>query len=315
MRPSISVLITYYNERQLLTECLQSIAQQTDPPDEILVYDDCSTYPASDYVPKDLPATVLRAEENRGPSHGRNALLKASKSDCVHFHDSDDLFEATWCERVRAVLVNPAVDWAMTDVSSYRDGSLVSDNVLGLKRGAGDDLLRMCIGGVALVPSGTYRRANVMAIGGYRTDLWQSEDYDFHIRLALSGARCEIIADPLVSIRLRAESRSRDELECRRCMVRAVHDVAGKVPEAYRRDLTERAADVGCSLLRDGARADALEAFRIANSIGKPSFRNQRKMFRWLARFGGPEFAERVASMYRMSLPEQWRRKAVKAGL
>jgi hypothetical protein len=38
-------------------------------------------------------------------------------------------------------------------------------------------------------------------------------------------------------------------------------------------------------------------------------------MFRWLARFGGPEFAERVASMYRMSLPEQWRRKAVKAGL
>ena len=31
MRPSISVLITYYNERQLLTECLQSIAQQTDP--------------------------------------------------------------------------------------------------------------------------------------------------------------------------------------------------------------------------------------------------------------------------------------------
>jgi len=44
MPPTISVLITYYNERELLTECLRSLAAQTQLPDEILIYDDASTY-------------------------------------------------------------------------------------------------------------------------------------------------------------------------------------------------------------------------------------------------------------------------------
>src|ERR1043165_9541693 len=98
MRPGISVLITYYNERQLLTECLESLEAQTDRPDEILIYDDCSTYPAKDYLLPGLPARVIRGEENHGPSHGRNVLLEAARSECVHFHDSDDLFAPAWCE-------------------------------------------------------------------------------------------------------------------------------------------------------------------------------------------------------------------------
>src|SRR2546427_12916521 len=69
-RPTIGVLITYHDERELLRECLESIARQTVPPDEVLVFDDASKAPAAAYVPAGLPVRVLRTEANRGPSHG-----------------------------------------------------------------------------------------------------------------------------------------------------------------------------------------------------------------------------------------------------
>src|ERR1700730_15948409 len=107
---TIGILITYWNERELLTECLESIGQQIDRVDEVLVYDDASDYPAKDYLPPGSITRVIRGDRNRGPSYGQNALLASSRSEYVHFHDADDLILPGWCARLRAELVASNVD-------------------------------------------------------------------------------------------------------------------------------------------------------------------------------------------------------------
>ena len=59
IEPTVGVLITYFGERELLRECLESLAQQTRAVDEILVYDDASSAPPAAYVPNGLEVSII----------------------------------------------------------------------------------------------------------------------------------------------------------------------------------------------------------------------------------------------------------------
>jgi glycosyltransferase involved in cell wall biosynthesis len=308
MRLKLAVLITYYNERELLRDCLESLWRQPERPDEILVYDDASHYPPEPYLPPGCPVRVVRGGANRGPAFGRNALLAACSSDYVHFHDSDDLFASDWCRQVRHALDRTAIDAVFTEISAFTEAGPAGDGALGLDRlRGGKDLVQFCIEGALLVPSGTYRRPAIQRIGGYRTQLWQSEDYDFHIRLAASGIRYAVILDPLVRIRIRAASRSQARAEVWSSALQALRSLASELPAMYLPDVAEAAARAGSQLYRLGVRDEAREAFRLARKLGARHYRNQSMAYRWLARSLGQEMAESIAACYRRTLPDSIR--------
>jgi hypothetical protein len=308
MKLTISILITYYNERELLQECLLSIANQLEPSDEIIVYDDASTWPPSEYVPEGVPVRIIRGETNIGPARGRNVLLQAARGDYIHFHDSDDLFHPEWAQKVRQQFSDSNVDAVFTEISSYRDNKLTSERVIGLSRLLpGKDLLRFCLHGAMLVPSGTYRRGSVLNIHGYREQLWQSEDFDFHVRLAASGIHYAIIDEPLVMIRIRPSSRSQNHLEVWTSAFMAVQWLARELPSCYQADLAEAAARIGSMLFKLGARAQARQAFQLAIRLGPPTYSQQRRLYQILARLFGPEAAEDVSTLYRNAIPQRMR--------
>jgi glycosyltransferase involved in cell wall biosynthesis len=303
-RLSIGVLITYYGERDLLRECLESIGDQTRPPDEILIYDDASDAPAEQYVPSGLPVKVLRGDVNRGPAYGRNQLLLASTSTYVHFHDADDLFSPDWHSRVREVLEATDSDVVFTEIDVSGERGIQSTRVLALEAlAAGADLVRFCIQGVMLVPAGTYRREALLAIGGYRTALWQAEDFDFHVRLAASEPRYAVLTDPLVTIRVRPEGRSRDRVQTWSSYVQAVAALSDELPGRYRSDFADAAARAGSVLFKIGARDKARSAFNLAARLGPPTFTTQRPLYRLLATTVGFEMTERLALAYRSMVP------------
>jgi len=302
MNATLGVLITYFNERELLRECLDSLLSQQERPDEILIYDDASDYPAKDYVPQEYDIQIIRQEVNRGPAYGRNLLLGTSQSDYIHFHDADDLFHPDWCRRVRQVIEQSNADVILTEICSMEDGHAVCQRVLGLERLAADgDLVRFSIAGAVLTSAGTYRRSSVVAIGGYREQLWQSEDFDFHIRLAASGVSYKIIREPLVVIRLRASGRSSNRVEVWSSAIGAIAFLSKELPSRYYPDLAERAAYCGSALFRLGARSEAKKAFKLATNLGPPTFRNRRRLYQIIARALGPMNAERVGMLYRVA--------------
>jgi hypothetical protein len=222
----------------------------------------------------------------------------------VHFHDADDLFAPGWCDQVRDRLEAAHPDALFTEVAWYQDGNLLQGQVLGLEElRRSQDLLRFCIRGALLPASGTYLRERVAAIGGYSTDYWQSEDYEFHIRLARSGVRFELICHPLIQIRIRAASRSNDRIRVYADGVRALEKLAKDVGPQYQQDVCEALARAGRTLYQLGAITEAKHAFAIAYQVGRPRFPEQSPAYRMIAASCGPMFAERVGRTYRAALP------------
>lgn len=305
----LAVLITYHDEKQLLTECLSSILGQKDAPDEVLVFDDASTFPASEYVPADPRVRVLRIDKNRGPAHARNALREATTADYIHFHDADDWFHPEWATRIRSLLDSRRPQAIFTEVSSHQDGRLHRDRVVGLsERHSAHDFVCFAIHHALLVPSGTYERSLVDKIGGYREALWQSEDYDFHVRLALAAKDILFIDEPLVHIRLRAESRSTNHLEVWSCRLQAVRLLSKEVPDTYQPELGEAALAVGSKLYRLGAKQEAKSAFRLGSELCfRWRFEGQSPLYQRVARSVGPEAAEWLSQMYRDVIPTRVR--------
>jgi glycosyltransferase involved in cell wall biosynthesis len=302
--PRLGVLITYYNERELLRECLQSLLADDRRPHEILIYDDASTYPAEDYIPSGEDIRVFRGDVNHGPACGRNILLGASRSDYIHFHDADDLFDPRWCTAITDAIQDRTSDAVFTEVSSYRGGKLECERVLGLEKLLKSrDLVQFALRGAILPASGTYRRQNVLAIGGYREDLWQSEDYDFHIRLAASGIRFMVIGHPLVTIRVREASRSQNQVEVWESAVQSIRMLATEIDSKYRPELASRAVLAGSTLYKAGAHQQARTAFQLAEELGPPTYEGQRPLYRAIARTLGPVAAERCSSIYRSLIP------------
>jgi GT2 family glycosyltransferase len=252
---------------------------------------------------------VIRGRENLGPARGRNILLKASRSDYIHFHDSDDLFCQDWCRCVRHAILDTGADVVFTDITTaYYNGGVLSERILDIERlVAGEDIVKFAIEGSLLTSCSTVRRDAALAIGGYRESLRQSEDFDFHIRLVASGITYTLVKEPLVTQRIRKFSYSSDNLKTAwASMIESVRLLSHELDSKYRLDLAEAAVRGGLVLLKLGARNEAREAFRLADELGPPGLSKQKRLYRIVAKTMGVEVAERLAAIYRSMIPQRF---------
>ncbi|GEP43540.1 glycosyltransferase family 2 protein [Brevifollis gellanilyticus] len=294
---TISVLITYHNEREMLRECLGSLQAGKVQPDEILIYDDASTFPPAPFIPAGIRVRVIRGEQNIGPGRGRNVLLHEASSTYVHFHDSDDWFHAQWCEVVRQRLEENPVDALFTEIASSSTGQAVFDHpFMNYGQSAAErDLTAMAIEGGLLVPSATIRRECALKVGGFRAGLWQSEDKDFYIRLAASGVSWAVESRTLVCIRYRTDSRSHDRAQVWKDGLKCLVHASEELPARYHGNVANAAAKCAYQLYMAGERAASHDAFELCERLGGTSYSWRGAGFRLAARLLGGENAEVVS--------------------
>ncbi|MGH7198400.1 MAG: glycosyltransferase family 2 protein [Candidatus Omnitrophota bacterium] len=205
MPPSLGVLITYYNEGPLLTECLDTLLSGLDKPDEILVYDDASQDPAERYVRDHHPVRIIRGNENIGIGRARNELMKASQSDFIHFQDADDFFDPEWCQKVRERIGDGDVDIvfnnvSLVDIHTQNEQAERFSWLSGLEE-SGDLVLFFLVKATPLwVAMLTFRRRHGLEAGGYppREVIDVVEDREFHMRLFARGLKHRVVDEPLV---------------------------------------------------------------------------------------------------------------------
>ncbi len=303
----LSILITYHEEGPWLLECVESILPELSAHDELLIYDDASELLAEEFAVSDARVRVLRGSNRIGPARARNELLKASTGTHVHFHDADDLFAVNWRAEIAAAF-HQGVDVVFTDVQSFDESGKRWPHVMNIARLQKDkDLLKFALRGGLLAPSGAYRREVVERIGGYRADVWQSEDYDFHIRLALAEPAWRAIAHDLVLIRRHAHQRSRQMREVWSGALDALEYSELRIPRQSRTDFARAATRVGSALFAAHAYHDAKRAFRLAGRFG--GARYDRPIMQSLTRLGGAMRAERLAALYRKLVPGSLRKR------
>ncbi len=94
--PLVSVIIPVYNTCEYLSECLNSVANQTLKDIEIILVDDGSTDGSLELLEKyriEDPRVTLITQQNKGASSARNRGLDIAKGKYIAFVDSDDTID------------------------------------------------------------------------------------------------------------------------------------------------------------------------------------------------------------------------------
>jgi glycosyltransferase involved in cell wall biosynthesis len=198
--PTIAMLVPAYNAVNFLPNLLQSAAEQTVQFDEIWVYDDCSTDDTAG-VAEQLGAYVVRGDQNRGCSHGKNALLARTTCAWVHFHDADDLLLPNFVALARAWMLADDYD-AVVFGCEERDAE--TGEIISISKPCHDNLIKDPIEATIRHKfnsiSGIYRRESFIAAGGYDLDplVLYNEDQAMHCSLARAGLR--LGGDPAIAV-------------------------------------------------------------------------------------------------------------------
>lgn len=90
--PVISVVIPVFDRAATIEYCLRSVLDQTLPPAEVIVVDDCSRDRTPEIVRShsDSRVRLISLAKNSGAQAARNAGIAAAAGDWIAFQDSDD---------------------------------------------------------------------------------------------------------------------------------------------------------------------------------------------------------------------------------
>jgi glycosyltransferase involved in cell wall biosynthesis len=288
---SLALLIPAYNAAAHLPRLLASAAAQTEPFDEIWVYDDASTDDTAG-VAEQLGAKVVRGAVNRGCSAGKNILASETNAGWVHFHDADDELSPNFVWLARRWMAEGRHDVVLF---AYEERDEASGRTIATRRfdpaDAARDARSYAIREQINPFCGLYRRDAFLAAGGYDEDpkVLFNEDVAMHIQLAFAGLSFAAETEVAIINHRRAGSMSAsNQLRC----IQAHYEVLRKAAERagaseYAQELASKlwkAAGVLAAYL-DWKHADA--AATLAREL-LPSQVEGSPAFRALARISPP---------------------------
>lgn len=202
-RPLASVVVPNWNGAHLLPACLDSLAQQSYAPLEVIVADGASSDDSAALVEAGYPAVrLLRLHRNRGFTGNVNAGLRAARGQVLLLLNNDAVADREWvAAAVDALQQQPAVG-AVASKMLYADGRTINaaGDQLGrdgypAQRGEGQadgpawdvptEVFGASGGAVA------YRRAMLADVGLFDESFFMYlEDVDLSFRAQLRGWRC-----------------------------------------------------------------------------------------------------------------------------
>lgn len=191
---TVSTIIPCYNAEKYIADCVISVLKQDYPQTEIICVNDGSTDNTlqlledlrSKYSDKILVVDI----ENAGAPHARNVGLQKASGDYVQFLDADDLITSDkFSKQVKGLEQS---DMVVSDrIIKNEDLSVTTEEIsfAHIRKNP----LQVAVQEIIITGNPVYRIDHVRKIKGYREDLLSAQDWDFHIRMVLSGARIKYV--------------------------------------------------------------------------------------------------------------------------
>lgn len=230
---SVSVVIPCRNHAQYLRAALVSVAAQTVVPSETIVVDDGSTDDTA-AVASRAGATVLR-QAGLGVNAARNAGLRHASGERVIFLDADDELEASAVGTGVDVLARHPDAWMVARFCQLIDelGRPLPTNVT--VPASGDLYAEWLQRNLVWTPGAAmFRRAPLLALGGFPLEGGPASDYAVYLSLARLG---RVVLDPRFAVRYRQHdtNMSRDPVHMLRAVLGVLDRERRHAPGAYAR--------------------------------------------------------------------------------
>lgn len=285
----LALCVPAYNAAPFLPRLLRSAAAQTEPFDEVWVYDDASTDSTGE-VAVSHGARVVRGRVNVGCSQGKHILAQSTGCEWIHFHDADDDLMPDFVARAHRRMADPsAPDVVLFDyvVHDFETGRILANRRFDPTALARDPL-SYAITEQINPYCGLYRREAYFRAGGYDTDpeVLFNEDCAFHIRLALAGLTFGVECGPaIINLERPGSMSSANRVACALARLAVLRKTASAAPPSHRLSIADELwlnARILASL-RQGRAAAA--ATRLAQRLGRLSPPRERLPVRLLSRF------------------------------
>jgi glycosyltransferase involved in cell wall biosynthesis len=282
----VAVVIPAHNAAPYLDIALQSLAEQTAKPVEVVVVDDGSD-DNTVAVAEQYGVRCLR-QEQRGPGAARNRGLHATTAPLVAFLDADDWFAPNKLERQAQVLTEQGASVIACDAWLVEADKVTRTKNQGRFVPGALTLERLLAGNPLICSTVLARREAVINVGGFDEDkeLIATEDYDLWLRLS-QREPIAYLDEPLGFYRVHAGSLSTNER-----FSRGIERIMDKLAATYAREPhflrlvgTRRRTtrlDLAWDLLLAGRRREARAMIREARLVGGPSWSCLRM---WLRSF------------------------------
>lgn len=220
---SISVVITTYNDGELLAESIGSVVMQLLRPTEILVVDDGSYFRTAPTIIRRIQSVTdleiqYHWKENSGPSGARNFGLQLATGEWIAYLDADDrwLPHHLAAKAVRAQALSP-------QYSTVYDGFVEFDGNTGANlptipiASFDGPIIEASLGLPHGVPAGMqfqmHRASALRDVGGFDPELQVNEDFDILLRLGELGYRIAGSSEVTVERRVHPNSLTQSDAE------------------------------------------------------------------------------------------------------
>ena len=125
----ISIIIPVYNTENYLSECLDSVINQTLNEIEVICINDASTDSSldilDDYSKYSDKIKIINCSENKGQGNARNIGITQAKGKYILFLDSDDWLELNACEELFKMAEKNNIDLLLfNQIEHYEDNTL-----------------------------------------------------------------------------------------------------------------------------------------------------------------------------------------------
>ncbi len=203
-----------YNHQSFVATAVSTVLEQTFEDLELIVVDDGSNDATPDIVAsfKDPRLKLIRLPANRAV-HPRNLALDHARGQFIAFQNSDDEWQPNKLAlQVRAMKSDASVSACFTaaeliDEAGQRTAGTWAEGLFTTEERSQAHWLRhfFDVGNCLLLPSALVRRAQLVALGGFRASLVQLGDYDLWIRLAALG-QFRLLPEALTRMRIVANA-------------------------------------------------------------------------------------------------------------
>ena len=206
---TVSVAVTHYHHPDYLPAALASLADQTRPPDVVLVIDDGSTDERSRRVFAEqqarYPGWTFVRQHNAGPGAARNALLARARSDYFLPFDTDNIATPALVETLLTAAEADRRDATTCHMLGFTEEQDIAAGRFSFRYApTGGPRVLTLLENVFGDTCGLFRTEALRAVGGFETARWSPhEDWETYTKLAFAGFRVDVV--PRVLFFYRAE--------------------------------------------------------------------------------------------------------------
>ena len=191
---SVSIVIPFHNGSRWIERALESVENQTAPPNEVIVVNDGSSEDESGFLvglQQRFNFQILN-QENSGQSAARNLGVSKATSDYICLLDQDDYYLPKHNQILveNADFEDPKFGFSYGDLwRSNEAGQILSHSSINVKIKHPHTSLNTLVGkNMFIVPSATLiNRTAFLAVGGFDPELRGFEDDDLFLRFFLAG--------------------------------------------------------------------------------------------------------------------------------